>query len=127
MNLHALPINQSGYAFLLLLTGMISIVNGVSLIFDNRKLNRFLSSSLLINSGAMLIFDSLNLIGYRRFDSLKISTLVVQVFIGILSIFFVWGYHYEQKQKMRERTGQKPTYYDSSSESEKRSEGNSNH
>lgn len=126
MNFYFPPINQSGYTFLLLLTGIISIVNGLSLIFDDRKLNRFLSSPLLINSGAILIFDGLSLIGYKQFDSLKKSTLVIQVFIGILSIFFVWGYHHERKQKIRERTSQKPTYYDNSDQSQGE-DGNSNY
>lgn len=106
---HLLPFSQSGHASLLFVTGLVSILNGCSLFFNDRKLNKFLSSTLLINSGAMLIYDSLNLIGYRRFESLKISTLFIQVIIGILSIFFVWGHHYERWQKIRERTRKETT------------------
>lgn len=101
----SLPFNQSGYAFLLFFAGLISVVNGFSLIFDNRKLNRYLSSTLLINSGLMLICDGLDRIGYTRFDNLKATTLVIQVFIGFLSLFFVWGYHYERNSKLKERQG----------------------
>lgn len=55
-----LTIDNSGYILLLFFAGLISIVNGIFLFFDNRKLNKYLSSTLLINSGIMLVFDSLN-------------------------------------------------------------------
>ena len=104
----SLPFNQSGYAFLLFFVGIISIVNGVSLFFDERKINKFLASTLLINGGAMLIFDSLHMIGYKQFNDLKVANLVVQFFIGFLSIFFVWGHHYDRKKNIQERERKKP-------------------
>lgn len=103
MQLHIIPIGDTGQSFLLLLTGSISVVNGIALIFNDRKLNKFLTSSLLINSGLMLIFDALIMMGYSKFNGFKTSTLVPQIFIGILSTFLVWGHYYERKQKFDER------------------------
>lgn len=98
-----IPINQSGYAFLLFFAGLISVVNGISLIFDERKLNKYLSSTLLVNSGVMLIFDSLHKIGYPKFGYVKVSTLVVQLCVSFLSLFLVWGHNYERDKKLKER------------------------
>jgi hypothetical protein len=104
MNLQILSVmtNQSGYAFLLFFAGLISIVNGASLLFDNRELNKYLSSSLLINSGVMLIFDSLYRIGYYKFGHIKVTTLVVQVIISFLSLLLIWGVHYERSAHIKE-------------------------
>jgi len=107
MQLHVIPISEAGQSFLLLLTGSISVVNGIALIFNDRKLNKFLTSSLLINSGLMLIFDALSMMGYEKFNGFKTSTLVPQIFIGILSTFLVWGHYYERKQKFAERGKEK--------------------
>ncbi len=98
-----LTIDNSGYIFLLFFAGLISIVNGIFLFFDDRKLNKYLSSTLLINSGIMLIFDSLNKFGYQKFGYVKVSTLVIQVFISFLSLFLVWEHYYERNKKLKER------------------------
>lgn len=108
-----IPISEVGQNILLLLTGSISIFNGILLIFNDRKLNRFLTSSLLINSGIMLICDALRLMGHERFEGFKTSTLVSQIFIGILSTFLVWGHYCERKQKFDERNEQKTSPFDS--------------
>lgn len=110
ISVFSLPFNQSGHAFLLFFAGLISIVNGFSLIFDNRKLNQYLSSSLLMNNGLMLIFDSFDKIGYDKFENIKVSTLIIQVIISFLSLFLVWGYWHERNAKLKEREKEKDAY-----------------
>jgi uncharacterized membrane protein len=110
ISIFSLPFNQSGYAFLLFFAGLISIINGFSLIFDNRKLNQYLSSTLLINNGLMLLFDSFNKIGYDKFDNMKISTLIIQIIISFLSLFLVLGHHYERSKKLKERKKEGESY-----------------
>lgn len=100
---HLLPFSQSGSAALLFLAGFVSILSGASLVFDDRKLNKYLFSYVVMNSGVMLIYDGLKILGFSRFEKLKTSTLVIQVFLGLLSIIFIWAYHYERKQKIQER------------------------
>lgn len=109
MQFFLLPFNLSGKAFLLFFAGTVSIVNGTALFFNDRKLNKWLTSTLLINGGVMLIYDGLNIIGYPKFDAVKVSTLIVQTFIGILSIFLVWGHYYERNKKIQERTLENPS------------------
>lgn len=109
MQIHLIPFSQSGSAFLLFLTGFVSIIGGASLVFDDRKLNKYLFSYFVMNSGAMLIYDGLKILGFSRFEKLKMSTLVVQVFLGLLSIIFIWAYHYERKQKIKERESSSTT------------------
>jgi len=99
ISIFSLPFNQSGYAFLLFFAGLISIINGFSLIFDNRKLNQYLSSTLLINNGLMLIFDGFYRLGHYKFGYIKITTLVIQVFISFLSLLLIWSYHHEQNEQ----------------------------
>ena len=105
-----LTIDNSGYILLLFFAGLISIVNGIFLFFDDRKLNKYLSSTLLINSGIMLIFDSLNKFGYQKFGYIKVSTLVIQVFISFLSLFLVWEHYYERNKKLKERKRKKQDF-----------------
>ena len=107
-----LTIDNSGYIFLLFFAGLISIVNGIFLFFDDRKLNKYLSSTLLINSGIMLIFDSLNKFGYQKFGYVKVSTLVIQVFISFLSLFLVWEHYDERNKKLKERKRRKQDFPD---------------
>jgi hypothetical protein len=102
ISIFSLPFNQSGYAFLLFFAGLISIINGFSLIFDNRKLNQYLSSTLLINNGLMLIFDGFYRLGHYKFGYIKITTLVIQVFISFLSLLLV-SYHHEQNGHIAKR------------------------
>jgi Ni,Fe-hydrogenase I cytochrome b subunit len=44
----------------------------------------------------MLIFDGFYRLGHYKFGYVKITTLVIQVFISFLSLLLVWSYHHEQ-------------------------------
>ncbi len=64
------------------------------MLFDDRRLNRLLLSSLLLIVGIILLCDGFIMIkvNVNQAENIKSSVLVILFFFGILSSVVIWDY-----------------------------------
>ena len=64
------------------------------MLFDDRRLNRLLLSSLLLIVGIILLCDGFIMIkvNVNQAENIKSSVLVILFFVGILSSVVIWDY-----------------------------------
>ena len=82
-------------SFFLFSTGLSCIWNSITLVlFDDRRLNRLLLSSLLLIVGIILLCDGFIMIkvNVNQAENIKSSVLVILFFVGILSSVVIWDY-----------------------------------
>lgn len=103
---------NSFLALICFLAGSISFLNGYSLLFDDRELNRQLPSSLLMLAGINIISEGFFILGFRGFKYIQVIVLVFQITVGVISTLLIREYRKKRDKKIQERTKPKESHYD---------------
>ena len=90
-------------AFICCVAGGTSFVNGILFFYDDRKLNRWLSSFLLILAGLSIISTGLWILGIEFFKLVLVTISFLQGVIGIVSIFLIREYRVQRMVEMQKR------------------------
>ena len=105
------PINlvhlDSSLAFTYFLSGVASVLSGISLLEDDRFLNKYLLSLSLIILGGNNISKGFYLIGHDIAEAFEVIFSVLSIALAISSIELIRRYKKIRRKKMLER-GEKP-------------------
>lgn len=97
---------QFVFSFLLIGVGLTSIWNGCLMLFDDRKLNKTLLSSLLFISGVIFTCDGLIILGVDTAENIKSIALTSLFFTELISIKLIGDYRYERELNTQKREGE---------------------
>lgn len=94
---------KSSIALMLFIAGSTTFLNGYFLLYDDRKLNRYLSSLLLMLNGGNIILGGFKVLGFDIFAYFQFAMIIFQTIVGILSTILIQEYRIIRDAKIGER------------------------